>query len=94
MPTDRDRKKGVIIMFCAATLFFGLVALFGLDGKMLDLRDERVFTEMIATAIPLPVGLYFGLYFYSGKKLANQLGGAALIVLVIGFIAAALGAHS
>jgi hypothetical protein len=94
MQTDSDRKKGVIIMFCTALLFFGLFALFGLDGRIFDVKNGRLLIEMIMTAIPLPIGLYFGLYFYSGRKLANRLGGAVAIVLVLGFIAAALEIHS
>ena len=81
-------------MFCAALLFFGLVALFRLDGKAFNIRNGRLFLEMIVTAIPLPLGIYFGLYFYSGRKLATQLGGAVAIVLILGFIAAASGVHS
>ena len=76
-------------MLCAAVLFFGLIGLFGLNGKILDLKNERVLIEMIVAVVPLPLGLYFGLYYYSGRKLANQLGGAALIVLALGFVAAA-----
>ena len=94
MPTDSDRKKGIIIMLCAAALFFVLFGAFGLDGKVLDFNNEPVLMEMLLTVIPLPLGLYFGLYFYSGRKLAIQLGGAAVIILVLGFIAAALGVHS
>jgi hypothetical protein len=94
MQMNSDRKKVIIIMGCAAVLFFVLFALFGLDGQMLNLTNGRLLIKMIVTATPLPLGLYFGLYFYSGRKLANQLGGAAVIVLLLGFIAAALGVRS
>jgi hypothetical protein len=42
--------------------------------------------RVIVTDAFLLVGLYCGLYFYGGKKLANQIGGGLAILLTVAYI--------
>lgn len=73
-------------------MFLGLIGFgffywyFDQAGARVEYRNVNSMLEILISFSFLIVGLYFGLYFYSGKKLANQIGGGSLLFLVIAYI--------
>jgi len=86
MQTQKNKIFGVLVMFVCILVFFFLFAYFKLDGASLSEATLTELLKMIVTTAFLPAGLYLGLYFYSGKKLANQIGGGATLFLIAAYI--------
>jgi hypothetical protein len=86
MQTDANKKRGVVIMCLGALGFFFFFGYFHLSGAILDYKDIPLLLKMILTTAFLPAGLYVGLRFYGGNRLATQIGGGLTVFLVIGFI--------
>jgi hypothetical protein len=85
----RDQKNkwiGVIIMVISAAAFFSLYVYFGFDGGKIDHKNWTSIIKLLFTVFLLPFGLYFGLLFYGGKKIALQLGGGLGLLLALSFI--------
>jgi hypothetical protein len=80
------KKLGVLIMALGSLTFFFLFWLFRLDGVILDFKNTALFLKILVATAVLPVSLYFGLYFYSGRRLANQIAGGVAAFLVICFL--------
>ena len=66
--------------------FFSLYGYFGLSGGAIDFQDASSTVKFIGTAFLLPIGLYGGLYFAAGKKVALQIGGGLALLLIIAFL--------
>jgi hypothetical protein len=83
MQSEKNKKIGLGIMllgFLGSIFFFWY---FKLNGEVINYRNTPVFLGFILGFLSLLIGLYFGFYFYGGKKLANQIGGGfALLFLV------------
>jgi hypothetical protein len=86
MQSERNKKIGLIIMSLGAIGFFGFFIYFNLSGAALDSKNIPLLVKIIFTTAFLPAGLYFGLYFTSGKKLALQIGGGGALFLIIAYI--------
>ncbi len=70
-------------VFAAAFILFFWY--FGLDGAQINVNPSLLL-ESFFTAALLPVGLYGGLYFASGKKVALQLGGGLGLLLILAYV--------
>ena len=70
---------GLIVSFCF--LWF-----FKLDGVAVDYKNPLLLLKFISPTISLIAGLYFGLRFISGKKIANQIGAGLAGLLVIAYV--------
>lgn len=83
MKTNKQKWIGVGIMLVAlafASFFFWF---FKFDGVVINDKNTTQFLEFLFTVSFLPLGLYFGLYFYGGRKNANQVGGLFFLTLVV-----------
>ena len=86
MQTEKNKKIGLLIL-CLATLgFFFCIFYFNQSGSLIEYRDRTYMIKMIITYAFIPIGLYFGLLFTSGKKLATMIGGGMTLLLIIGLI--------
>jgi hypothetical protein len=85
MQNQKNKRIGLAIMcvFGAAFVFFFWC--FGLSGAQIN-GNPSLLLEGFFTAALLPIGLYSGLYFAVGKKVALQLGGGLALLLVIAFL--------
>jgi hypothetical protein len=59
---------------------------FQLDGKIIDFANPKLVLKVIVTTLCLVIGLFFGLLFAAGKKVAVQLGGGLAVLLVISYV--------
>ena len=84
--TIKNKKIGLFILLLAALGFAACFWLFHLDGARIDFKNTSQLLETVLTIAFLPLGLYFGLLFISGKKLALQIGGGTALFLVIAFL--------
>jgi len=72
-------------------MFLGFVAscffiwFFRLNGQVVDFKDKALVLKFIFASAFLPVGLYVGLLFYGGKKIAIQLGGGLGFLMVLAY---------
>jgi hypothetical protein len=90
MQPQRNKRIGVVIMFLATLAFFSCVIYFGQSGSAIAYTNIPYMIKMTATYAFLPIGLYCGLYFYSGKRLALQLGGSLALFLIAAFAVGAV----
>ncbi len=81
--TPKNKKIGVGIMVLGALCSFTSLIYFNQAGTSIEYTNTIYMLKLIATQAFLPLGLYFGLYFYSSKKLALQIGGGMALLLVI-----------
>jgi hypothetical protein len=82
----RNKKIGLAIMCAgplAAAFFFWY---FKLDGRIVDFTNPSLVLKAMLTTLCLIVGLYFGLYFAAGKKVALQLGGGLAVLMVLAYV--------
>lgn len=87
--TDNSRKKkALVILLVTAVVVFGLFELFGLFGKAVDIHDIRSSAEMLLAIVPIPIGLWWGLYYCAGSKVAYQIGGATALALMFAVLVA------
>ena len=92
MQSDKNKKIGLLFMVSCSVLFFFFFWYFNLDGVKIDFSNLSLTLKMLFTTAFLPLGLYSGLYFYSGRDNANQIGGMAALLLVCAYIIGYLGA--
>jgi hypothetical protein len=90
---QRNKRIGLGIMciglLAAAFCFWH----FQLDGKVVDFADSKLVLKVIVTTLCLVIGLFFGLLFAAGKKVALQLGGGLALLLVISYVVGFLVHH-
>jgi hypothetical protein len=92
-PARRDKQRGVLIMVVAAIAFFTCFLLFNQAGTPIQYTNLSYMAKMILTDVFLPVGLYFGLYYYSGRRLAAQVGGGLALFLVVAYLVGLIAHH-
>jgi len=85
MQDKTNKRIGLAIMCVFAVAFIFFVRYFGLDGAQIN-GNPSLLLEGFFTAILLPIGLYGGLYFAAGKKVALQLGGGLGLLLILAFV--------
>ena len=83
---DSDKKIGLLILVLTAMGVGFLIVYFNQSGTYIQYRDVAYMLKMVGTYGLLVVGLYVGLYFISGKKIANQIGGGLAILLILAYI--------
>ena len=83
-----QKKKwiGILIMLISAVAFFSLYGYFGLSGGAIDYQNTPSTIKLLVTISLLPLGLYFGLLFYGGKRIALQLGGGLGLLMVLAYL--------
>jgi hypothetical protein len=86
MQTEKNKKIGLLILITGTIGFFLFSYFFHLFGSKVEFKNPFYLLKMIFTDSFLLGGLYFGLYFANGKKIAGQISGALLLFLVIAFI--------
>lgn len=86
MQTGKNKKIGVVIMFLGLTLCIFFLWYFKFDGVKIDFTNKLVLLKSLVPIFSLILGLYFGLYFYGGKRIANQIGGGIIIFVIIGYL--------
>lgn len=86
MPNKEDKKKGLIIMLLSAAVFIFLFSYFNLSGAKISNENIPLLLKALFTVAVLIFGLWFGLYFTSGKKIAAQIGGGLTIFMLITFV--------
>ena len=84
--TTKNKKIGLLIMCLATIGFFFFFAYFDQSGTEIQYRNLNYMLKTITTTAFLPLGLYFGLYFYGGKKLAMQIGGWLALLLILSYL--------
>lgn len=86
MQTEKNKKIGLgILAFSFLGMFFFL-DFFNLYGQKISYQNKSLLLEAVFTFGILLIGLYFGLYFTNGKKLANQIGGGMMLFLILAFV--------
>ncbi len=83
MQTNKEKWIGVLIMACGVALSAFFFWYFKFDGLIISYKDTSLLLKYLFTIAFLPLGLYLGLYFYGGRKNANQVGGLFFLTLVI-----------
>ena len=90
MQSDKSKWIGVGIMVFGLIVSAFFFWYFKLDGQVIDFTNPLLVLKSIIVACSLIIGLYFGLLFYGGKKIALQLGGGLALLgalsYVIGFL--------
>jgi hypothetical protein len=83
---QKNKWIGLAIMFIGllTTVFF--FSYFKLDGKIVDFAEPSLVLKAILTTLCLIVGLYFGLYFAAGKKVASQIGGGLGLLMALSYV--------
>jgi hypothetical protein len=86
MQSQKNKWIGVGIMMLGLLVGAFFVWFFKLDGKVIDFNDPSLVMESIIMVSCPIIGLYFGLLFYGGKKIAFQLGGGLGVLLVLAYV--------
>ena len=86
MQAAKNKEIGVLIMTLGVMAFAYLFWYFELDGSVIDYNDTSLVLKMVLTSSSLPLGLYFGLYFYGGKRLAAQIGEGLALLMFLGYV--------
>lgn len=86
MQSQNDKWVGVGIMLLGLMVGAFFFWYFKLDGKVIDFNDTSLVLKSIITVSSLIIGLYFGLLFYGGKKIALQLGGGLGLLLILSYV--------
>jgi hypothetical protein len=86
MQTEKNKKIGLLIMISGLLMFVLISFRLDLFGSKIEYRNLAFVVKMFFADIFLILGLYFGLYFSTSKKLANQIGGGMAIFLVVAYI--------
>lgn len=86
MQIEKNKKKGVLIMLLGVVGFFFLILLFQQSGSQIQYKNIDYMLKMLCTYGFLLLGLSGGLFYYSGKKLAIQIGGGIAIFLTVALI--------
>lgn len=73
-------------MLLGTILFFSSIIYFNQSGTKIEYRNLNYILKMVLTYGIALSSLYFGLYFYHGKKIAMQIGGGLALLLIISFI--------
>jgi hypothetical protein len=73
-------------MILGITEFFLAFAYFGQSSTRIEYKNTAYMLKMACTfAFPV-VGLYLALFFYAGRKFANQIGGLSVICLLAAYL--------
>jgi hypothetical protein len=83
---QKNKRIGVLIMLIFAVAFFALYSYFGLSGGAINYQNTSSTIKLLATVALLPLGLYLGLLFYGGRRIALQLGGGLALLLVFSYL--------
>jgi ethanolamine transporter EutH len=89
-PEIQNKKKSLLSLVISAVFFIFFFTIFHLDGVKLDYKNLLLLIKIIFTIAILLAGLYYALYFYSGKKVANKVGAGMAIFLIVAFALAGL----
>jgi hypothetical protein len=90
---QNNKWIGALITLIFSVVFFALYSNFELSGGAIDYQNTSSSTKLLATVALLPLGLYLGLLFYGGKRIALQLGGGLALLLVFSYLAGFLLHH-
>lgn len=86
MQTQNSEKVGLLILVLGAICFFLLYKYLNLSGGKIDYKDIFSLSESLLISLFIPVILYFGLYFTSGKEVARRIGGGLGILVILAHI--------
>jgi len=90
METEKNKKIGLGIIVIGTIFFFMSFVYFDQPGTKIEYQNPIYMIKMFCSYGILFLTLYFSLYFISGKKLANQIGGTMFLLfvasLLIGFM--------
>lgn len=70
-------------MLAGVALFVLFFWYFQFDGLIINYNNTSLLLKYLFTVSFLPLGLYFGLYFYGGRKNANHVGGLFFLTLIV-----------
>ena len=82
----KNKYIALTIFACAAIIFFFLYI--SLDIQDIQFKSLTVNTaaEVLFVSLIPPSTLWLGLYFYSGKRLAFQIGGTATLLILLALL--------
>jgi hypothetical protein len=84
---QKNKKIGVLIMiFGAIGFFLSFIYFFGWSTGEIEYQNLGYMLKLACTFGFAILGLYFGLLFYSGKKLALQLGGGLGLLIALSYV--------
>ena len=74
----------------AIRFFSSFVYFFGGSTDSIEYKNFDYMLRLLCISSFALFGLYFGLYFFSGKKLAIQLGGGMALLLLVAYLIGSL----
>jgi hypothetical protein len=87
MRSRTNKKVGLFIPVLGAVCFFSsFIYFFGWSNNNIEYRNVGYMLKLACTFGFALLGLYFGLYFISWKKIAVQLGGSLALLLVVAYM--------
>ncbi len=86
MQTNKNKWIGVSILALSAICFFSLSHWFNLFGSTIEYQNPQYVLKMFIADAFIPIGLYFGLYFYQDKKTAKLIGGGMAVFLIVAYV--------
>ncbi|MFA6306297.1 MAG: hypothetical protein WCV70_00570 [Patescibacteria group bacterium] len=82
----KNKRIGLIILCFTVIVFFLSILFFNQSGTYIQYKNLNYMVKMLIPYGLAILGLYFGLFFASGKKVANQVGIGLLTLLIIAYI--------
>lgn len=87
MDQQKNKQIGVLIMILGAVAFIvSFVYFFGSSTGTIEYGNLSYILKLAFTLSLAVLGLYFGLLFYGGKRIAIQLGGGLGFLLVLSYV--------
>jgi hypothetical protein len=87
MESQNSKRIGVLIMALGAIgFFYSFIYFFGSSTGSIEYETLSYMLKLTLTLAFAVLGLYFGLLFYGGRKIALQLGGRLALLLVVAFL--------
>jgi hypothetical protein len=84
---QKNKKTGVLIMLIGAVSFFvSFIYFFGWSTGNIEYGNLSYMLKLAFTFSLSVFGLYFGLLFYGGKKIAMKLGGGLGLLLALAYV--------
>jgi hypothetical protein len=73
-------------MFLGFILCCFFIWFFSLSGQTIDYTNPELVLKFVFASAFIPLGLYFGLLFYGGKRIAIQLGGGLGLLMALSYV--------